>query len=128
MLLVGLSEPDLANEIRVFVKGEHFYATTPERLISTPGGTAVILGAKLGGNRVRAVELIPVLVKAAPKRPVVLLTPTPSASERREAIDLGAYAVVDVADPTYPERLLSILGVASKRRRARVASARRSLH
>jgi DNA-binding NarL/FixJ family response regulator len=127
MLLVGVSDESLMCEISVYIEENRFYATGVDQLIELARDdqdSVVLLDARMGGNMYRAVEVIPLLLRDAPERLVVLLTWSPTHEERQEAIELGAYATVDICDGDYPRRLRAILDAAERRQRALSAHCR----
>jgi hypothetical protein len=119
MVLVGLKDISNAREITGYIDQPAVYATTPEKLVALAKSAkplVAFVGSQIGGRRVRSVDLIPVMLRRNRSLVIVYVGLDPSQEETIEAIENGAYAVLDVAKPHWPARLRVILDVIERRR------------
>ena len=125
MVLIGAYAMDTARRLLAAVDGEKSFSFSIDRCLAlaeelTPD--QIIVSARLGGTAQRTVEWIPEMLKRSPDADVVLASFSPGVDEIREAVDLGAYGVIDMDTTDFYRKLDRIILASVGRRRACAAS------
>lgn len=130
MVLVATDSVQVAQRMAELVPRSKCYVFSIPKCLSfvrEHHDALVFLDAKLGGNGTRAVEWIPFLRRQLSPGEVVIMTRRPCPSEVAEAIDFGAYAVLDLEDASIERKLDRVIAAFERRGSVsfRAASAQR---
>lgn len=116
-MLVAVGARETAEQLGAAVAGRKFYVFSIEKLLEYATETEpalILMSARLGGSRCRAVELIPQLHRVNPGCAIVLITEAPSSAMLTEAVRLGAFGTVDMGHQGWAERLQRITAAAAR--------------
>lgn len=130
MILICTASEAVAKLIGKAVKGRRRCATTVEAAVAAAGEdlpSVILVDARMGGSRLRAIDAVAWLMKASPLSAIVVLTYSPSVEELREIAAMGVYSWVDLnARDNADDRVRAIVSRASRVRRVEARQRRRA--
>lgn len=127
MVLFAVADLEMLKFLNGKMKFQRAYALNAERaldLARREQPKVVVLDVELGGNLLRAIDLIPQFRSRAPCCEVVVLSRRPSKRELRELGTLGAFDCVGREDPRLLPKLLDAISQAWDAADASILNAR----
>lgn len=128
MVLICVADEALAKAIGVTVRARRLYASTVEHaldLVRDELPSTILIDVRLGGSKVRAIEVVPWMLKASPLSAIVVLTRSPSVEELEEISAMGVYGFVDLASGEYGDKIRSLVSSARRSTEKRASWAQR---
>jgi DNA-binding NarL/FixJ family response regulator len=123
MVLICSRDEGLAKAIGLSVRARRLYAMSAELMTEMAVAhrpSVIFVDVRLGGSGLRAVELLPWLLRASPLSAIVVLTYSPTRAELEEIAALGAYTFIDLDAGDVGSRVRDAVSAAADRQTAGV--------